>query len=94
MSPDEEIMSFAASQAFIVLTRDMDFSAILAATGNLAPSVVQLRRQDRFDAGLVAKVAAAMRQVEHELQRGAVLTIQGTRIRLRRLPIGRKEFDE
>jgi predicted nuclease of predicted toxin-antitoxin system len=31
-APDEEIMMYAAKQEFVVLTHELDFSAILAAT--------------------------------------------------------------
>ena len=93
-SEDDEIMRFAATEGYVVLTRDLDFSAILAATGDLAPSVVHLRREDRFDPALAGKVIAAMRQLEQELSLGAVLSVRGNHMRLRRLPIGRKDFDE
>jgi predicted nuclease of predicted toxin-antitoxin system len=85
---DTEIMQFAAANDYVVLTRDMDFSAILAATVELGPSVVQLRRQDRFSPDFARHVAAGMQQVEPELAAGAVLSIDGGRMRLRRLPIG------
>jgi predicted nuclease of predicted toxin-antitoxin system len=45
-APDDEIMSFAAKNAFVVLTHDLDFSAILAATQGNKPSVVQIRAQE------------------------------------------------
>jgi len=45
-APDSEIMSYAASQSYVVLTHDLDFGAILAATQRRKPSVVQLRASD------------------------------------------------
>ena len=38
---DSTIMAYAAGEDAIVLTHDLDFGAILAATGGRAPSVVQ-----------------------------------------------------
>lgn len=38
-APDREIMAFAASGGWIVLTHDLDFGAILAASGAIGPSV-------------------------------------------------------
>jgi predicted nuclease of predicted toxin-antitoxin system len=87
-SADAEIMRYAVTHGYVVLTRDIDFSTILAATGGVAPSVVHLRRQDRFSDEFAAVVAGAMRQVEQELALGAVLSLKGSRMRLRRLPIG------
>ena len=43
---DEEILLWAKSNAHIILTHDLDFGAILAATGGKSPSVIQLRMQD------------------------------------------------
>jgi predicted nuclease of predicted toxin-antitoxin system len=45
-APDSEIMAFAAANNYIVLTHDLDFSAILAATQGEKPSVVQIRAED------------------------------------------------
>jgi predicted nuclease of predicted toxin-antitoxin system len=42
-APDVEIMAYAANNDFVVLTHDLDFSAILAATQRKKPSVVQIR---------------------------------------------------
>ncbi|HTJ58322.1 MAG TPA: DUF5615 family PIN-like protein [Devosiaceae bacterium] len=80
---DRDIMAFAA----IVLTRDLDFSAILATTGTSGPSVVQLRRGDRFGPNLAQRVIAALRQLERELQDGVVMSVGPSRIRVRRLPL-------
>lgn len=47
-APDAEIMSYAKDAGYLVLTHDLDFGAILAATGGDAPSVVQVRSQDVY----------------------------------------------
>jgi predicted nuclease of predicted toxin-antitoxin system len=36
----------ANEHAFVVITNDLDFSAILAASAGVTPSVVQIRTQD------------------------------------------------
>jgi predicted nuclease of predicted toxin-antitoxin system len=43
-APDVEILTWANDQRFTVITNDLDFSAILAASAGEAPSVVQIRR--------------------------------------------------
>jgi predicted nuclease of predicted toxin-antitoxin system len=43
-APDTEIMAYAAKHGYVVLTHDLDFSAILAATQGTKPSVVQIAR--------------------------------------------------
>jgi len=45
-APDAEIMAYARTNDYVVLTHDLDFSAILAATHGDKPSVVQIRAQD------------------------------------------------
>ena len=43
---DVEFMNFAAENGHVVLTHDLDFGAILAATHGKKPSVVQIRSDD------------------------------------------------
>lgn len=45
-APDSEIMAYASANDYVVLTHDLDFSAILAATHGEKPSVVQIRTED------------------------------------------------
>ena len=45
-APDTEIMAYAMTNDWIVLTHDLDFSAILAVTQGEKPSVVQIRADD------------------------------------------------
>src|ERR1700733_5198298 len=45
-APDADIMAFARANGYVVLTHDLDFSAILAATRDAKPSVVQIRAED------------------------------------------------
>ena len=43
---DSEIMEHAKSNGLVVLTNDLDFGSILAATGNSSPSVLHIRTDD------------------------------------------------
>ena len=43
---DLQIMEFAKSNEYVVLTHDLDFSGILASTHGDKPSVVQIRSED------------------------------------------------
>lgn len=84
---DRVLMAWAAEHGCIVLTHDLDFSAILAATGGAKPSVVQLRADDVRPEAVGPRVAAALRQTARELADGALLTVDTTRNRLRLLPL-------
>ena len=89
-APDAQIMAYALANDFVVLTHDLDFSAILAATQGGKPSVVQLRADDVSPDVIGRQVLVAMRQMETELQEGALVTIDPGRARLRVLPLHSK----
>lgn len=86
-APDAEIMAFAKANDYVVLTYDLDFGAILAATHGGKPSVVQIRSDD-VSPGVIGKpVIAALQQMATDLEQGALITIDLHRTRLRVLPL-------
>jgi predicted nuclease of predicted toxin-antitoxin system len=84
---DVAIMSYARRHGYVVLTHDLDFSAILAATNGDKPSVVQIRADDVSPDAIGEQVTRALRQMKRELEDGALLTIDPIRTRLRVLPL-------
>lgn len=88
---DSEIMAYAAAHDCVVLTHDMDFSAILAATHGDKPSVVQLRIDDVSPLVAGPPVIEALRHMKSELEAGAVLTVGPHRSRVRLLPLTPRE---
>lgn len=64
--------------------------AILAATRDEKPSVVQIRSDDVSPHAIGVPVVAAVRQMAVELHEGALLTIDTGRARLRGLPLQAK----
>ena len=89
VATDTEIMAHAESAGFVVLTHDLDFGAILAAGGRTGPSVVQVRADDVRPQAIGRVVLTALRQVERDLARGALVTIDPRRTRIRVLPLVR-----
>jgi len=85
---DTAIMTYARANDYVVLTYDLDFSEILAATHGDKPSVVQIRAQDVSPDVIGKPVVDALKQMAGELERGALLTIDPRRTRLRILPLG------
>ena len=85
-APDSEIMAYALTHEMFVLTHDLDFSAILAATFQSRPSVVQIRAMNVSPSVISPQVVAAIRQSEAELLEGALVTVEPARLRLRLLP--------
>jgi len=86
-APDSEIMAFARSNSYVVVTNDLDFSAILAATNGEKPSVVQIRSEDLSPESIGSSVVEALNQMSVELEDGALLTVDLSRVRLRLLPL-------
>ena len=80
-------MAFAKTNGCVVLTHDLDFSAILAATHGDKPSVVQIRAGDVRPEAIGQAVIIALRQMGNELENGALLTVDPKRTRLRVLPL-------
>ncbi len=84
---DRDVMSWAAANGYSVLTHDLDFSALLAATGASAPSVVQLRGNDVLPEAALTRVIAAIRQASDDLENGAIVSLDLDRARVRSLPL-------
>lgn len=85
-APDKEIMNYAKKNDYIVLTHDLDFSAILAVTHGEKPSVVQIRAENVSPDVIGEAVITALRQMAPELENGALITVDPKRTRLRLLP--------
>lgn len=85
-APDTTIMAYAHDNDYVVLTHDLDFSAILAATHGIKPSVAQLRADDVSPDVIGQKTVRALKQMADELEQGALLTIEPNKTRLRLLP--------
>jgi predicted nuclease of predicted toxin-antitoxin system len=86
-APDEELFLYARNNGYILLTCDLDFSVLLAHTHNWKPSVVQIRLQALSLNRDVPIVYAALLQNEIDLARGAIMTIDTKKTRVRLLPL-------
>jgi len=86
-APDSELMAFATSKGYVLLTQDLDFSAMLAAAQGDKPSVIQIRSENLSPDVIGPAVIAAMRRMSTELEEGALVTVDPNRARLRVLPL-------
>ena len=84
---DETIMAWAIAVDVVVLTHDLDFSAILAFTQHTQPSVVQIRAADLNPDHIGAQVVAAIQQTHTELTTGAIVSVDPVQARVRLLPL-------
>ena len=83
---DTEILDYARLNQFVVLTHDLDFGTILAATSDASPSVIQIRTADVSPTYIGNQVVAAVLLMANELEQGALLTLGPARSRVRLLP--------
>lgn len=89
-APDHVIMQRALNEDRVVLTHDLDFGAMLAATQANGPSVVQVRTQDVRPQTLAPLLLPLLRQCQNALEAGALLILDEARSRVRLLPLFRK----
>ena len=84
---DSEIMRYAKKGGYVVLTHDLDFGAILAATGWKTPSVIQIRTQDVFPESIGNMIIATIHQFLDDIKKGAQISVDESQSRARILPI-------
>lgn len=80
-------MAWARGHQHVVFTHDLDFGTLLALTRASGPSVVQVRAQDVLPDHLETAVVSAIRRYEESLQKGALVTVDEVRGKVRMLPI-------
>jgi len=84
---DASMMEWARKSGHVVLTHDLDFGAILAATQAVGPSVIQLRTQDVLSPRTESLLAEVLRRYEPELAAGAIVAVDEARMRVHVLPL-------
>lgn len=86
--PNGEIFQKAASEQRIVLTFDLDFGEILAASGGQIVSVILFRLRNTRTAFVIQRLADVLNNSSAELSQGAIVIVEDGRHRVRNLPIG------
>jgi len=85
--PDVAILSKAVAEGRIVLTFDLDFGDLLALNLRKSPSVVIFRLHDETPASVNPRLLEVMNERHLELNEGALIVVEDSRYRMRRLPI-------
>jgi predicted nuclease of predicted toxin-antitoxin system len=86
-APDSEVLDGARSNGFILFTHDLDFGAILAASGANRPSVIQIRAQDVTPGRFASTLVSTIRDLRKYLESGALVSLDATSRRTRILPL-------
>ena len=86
-APDTELFDWAKHNSAVVITRDLGFGDILAATQFDSPSVVLIRCDESHSALVFPVILQALRQSEMQLRQGALVVVTENRLRIRMLPL-------
>lgn len=85
--PDMKILVKAKEEGRILLTHDLDFSELLAASGGSLPSVIIFRLADMRAEKVLWHLRNVLAQQSESLVKGAVCSVTERRARIRVLPI-------
>jgi len=85
---DSEILEKACKEDCILLTHDLDFGDLLAASGAELPSVVIFRLRNMRPENVNRYLIKIISQYPKDLENGSIVTVTEARIRMRELPLG------
>jgi predicted nuclease of predicted toxin-antitoxin system len=86
--PNGEIFQKAGREQRIVLTFDLDFGEILAASGGQIVSVILFRLRNTRTGFVIQRLEDVLNHSSADLSRGAIVIVEDGRHRVRSLPIG------
>jgi predicted nuclease of predicted toxin-antitoxin system len=84
---DLEILELARYEERVVITQDLDFSALLALSGHDRPSLITLQLANTEPALVTQRLLQILPKVENALRLGSAVTTTETTVRIRKLPI-------
>jgi predicted nuclease of predicted toxin-antitoxin system len=87
--PDDQILVKAIREQRVVITCDLDFGDLLAASGGSVPSVVLIRTRNQTPKAVTPRLFQILQTYHSALEAGAVVIVEDGGSRLRRLPIER-----
>lgn len=86
---DRVIVDRAIELGAVILTFDLDFGEILALGILTKPSVVIFRLTDERADSVNRRLGTVLNERSPDLESGALILVEDTRYRVRKLPIGR-----
>ena len=88
-APDPELVARARADSSVVLTFDLDFGDILALGVLDKRSVILFRLADERAESVDRRLSTVLNERRAELESGALILIEDTQYRVRKLPIRR-----
>jgi predicted nuclease of predicted toxin-antitoxin system len=89
-APDAQVIALARTDGSVVLSFDLDFGDLLALGVTDKPSVILFRLADERAESVNRRLSTVLNEQVTELESGALILVQDTRYRVRKLPILRK----
>jgi predicted nuclease of predicted toxin-antitoxin system len=94
-APDEEIFSRAANEERIIISADTDFGTLLAIRKETKPSIILFRKgSPRRPEKQLSILLKNLSVIKEELEKGSVIVLEQTRIRIRSLPINKSNEED
>lgn len=90
-APDADVVARARADSSVVLTFDLDFGDVLALGVLDKPSVVIFRLSDERPESVNRRLAVVLNECAAVLEAGVLISVEDTRYRVRKLPIGRAD---
>lgn len=85
--PDEDIFKKAADEKRVILTMDLDFGQIVAASKTTLPSIVVFRLSDERSENVSKRLKELLNKCSDDMMEGSIISVSDNNIRIRRLPI-------
>jgi predicted nuclease of predicted toxin-antitoxin system len=84
---DLDLLEYARLHDMVIITQDLDFSMLLAIKGYGKPSLVNVRLEEVRPDYVTSRIIDTVSELEQELKKGVVVTVDETSVRYRHLPI-------
>lgn len=84
---DSEIVTLARMEDWVIPTQDLDFSALVAKSGETRPSVISLRLVNASPTRVTQLLLTILPSLQKELAQGAIISVDEGGIRVRMLPV-------
>jgi len=89
-APDDELLEIARREGRVIVTADLDFPRLMALSLAEGPGLILFRGGNYSDQEMCELLARVLRRVPAETLEKSVCVVDRKRIRVTRLPFGRK----
>jgi len=89
-APDDELLEIARREGRVIVTADLDFPRLMALSLAEGPGLILFRGGNYSDQEMCELLARVLRRVPAETLEKSICVVDRKRIRVTRLPFGRK----